>query len=222
MLGKSHVIANVCSLVMVTTAVQAISKLGGNEFFDTVAAPAARYVMDVMSTMGPVSKPIVVCVGLVCFLLGTLLPDIDSEGSLIGRHLHLPIEHRTWTHTIWVVAAFFAMGFVCSPFWWLALGYFLHLFWDALSVGGVCWCYPFSDYRSYGNGARVKRNHKVRIYRVGKASEYVLLTLLVMAALLTLVMAVQFNVWEIPYVSDWVHGAFTQVASAAENVVILG
>ena len=39
-----------------------------------------------------------------CCLIGSVAPDIDSERSLVGRHIHLPVEHRTITHALWIPA----------------------------------------------------------------------------------------------------------------------
>lgn len=106
------------------------------------------------------------------FLLGTLLPDIDSKKSILGRIMHIPVEHRTWTHTIWIPLLFFIGSIWWSVLFYVGAGYMLHLFWDNLSVCGVCYFYPITKYRKYGSsGARVKKNHRIKLYHTGKASE---------------------------------------------------
>lgn len=105
------------------------------------------------------------------FLLGTLLPDIDSKKSILGRYIYLPLEHRTWTHTIWIVLLFSVISRFCKSIWFLTLGYFLHLMEDSISTAGVCFCYPFSRYKVYPSGAKVKMGHKWKFYRAGQSSE---------------------------------------------------
>ena len=43
-------------------------------------------------------------------MLGTLLPDIDSKKSILGRFFHLPVKHRTWTHSIWPLIPLYFLG----------------------------------------------------------------------------------------------------------------
>ena len=122
------------------------------------------------------SHQILVNVGLLflvecLFLLGTLLPDIDSKKSMLGRYIYLPLEHRTWTHTIWIVLLFSVISSFCKPIWFLTLGYFLHLVEDSVSTAGVCFCYPLSRYKVYPSGAKVKMRHKWKLYRAGQSSE---------------------------------------------------
>lgn len=108
------------------------------------------------------------------FMLGTLLPDIDSKKSLLGRYIYLPIKHRRWTHTVWVLLGIFpfAVFFVYIRALWV--GYFLHLLLDAVSAAGVCWIYPIHKYIEYDSGAFVAPNHKHKWYHAGKDSEKVL------------------------------------------------
>lgn len=107
------------------------------------------------------------------FLLGSVLPDCDTKSSLVGRVVHLPIEHRTWTHSVWflipcaIFTWYFPVGF------YLLAGYFLHLLFDSMSYGGVCWFYPLSKYRTYSGGAKVKSKHWCKLYRTGQMSEAV-------------------------------------------------
>lgn len=123
-----------------------------------------------------------IAIGFLLFVIGSYLPDIDHPNSTFGRHFHLPVGHRTWTHTIYPVIAFMLCGMAFRPFLWLAIGYFGHLFWDGLSRGGVCWFNPVSGYVEYPGGAKVKKRHPVKLYRVGEPSEYVIVTILVMSA----------------------------------------
>lgn len=71
--------------------------------------------------------------------IGSLLPDIDSSTSLVGRYVPiLPslLKHRTITHTLWVAAALWA---VCEP---IAVGVLTHLLLDVLNPDGVSLFWP--------------------------------------------------------------------------------
>jgi inner membrane protein len=89
-----------------------------------------------------------------CAILGSLLPDVDSPNSSMGRILpfvSIPLErrygHRTITHS---VLALLALGFVSSPLllgWTscyaaLLLGYLSHLIADCATKSGVPLFYP--------------------------------------------------------------------------------
>lgn len=181
MLGRDHIIANTASLTMVGTGIVALSEQSSDTPFGALA-PFAQSTIATLSTLGDVPQAVVVGMCLAFFAVGTLLPDIDSEKSLLGRHIHLPVGHRTWTHSIWPCIVLAIGGFAFMPLWWALMGYAGHLFWDSLSRGGVCWFYPFSQYITYGSGAKVKRRHALKLYAVGGLSEYVLVGALVVAA----------------------------------------
>ena len=83
--------------------------------------------------------------------LGSLMPDIDSEESLIGRKLftlsffvNKLFGHRTYTHDIFLIGilAFLFAGkniFTLGFFF----GYLGHLFLDALTIAGIPCFYLF-------------------------------------------------------------------------------
>lgn len=114
---------------------------------------------------------IVVGIGIVLFFLGLVLPDIDSKTSIIGRYVHLPFKHRTWTHSLWPVIAFAVGSLWVRPLMWLAIGYLVHLFWDSISRSGVCWFYPMPGYIEYSSGAKVKKGHWLKLYSNGSVEE---------------------------------------------------
>lgn len=118
-----------------------------------------------------------ITIWIALFIIGTLLPDIDSKTSLLGRVIHIPVEHRTWTHTIWICAILIAASFFVPFVWALTVGYILHIIIDSFSTGGICWFYPISQYRMLNNGGKIKKHHK-GIYRVGKTSEAIFLLVL--------------------------------------------
>lgn len=120
---------------------------------------------------------------IVMFWIGCLLPDIDHPHSTFGQTFHIPIQHRTWTHTIWVVAALAIPAIWIPIFFWLVYAYFLHLCVDAFSRGGVCFFYPISTYLDYPSGAHVKKKHFFKVYRPGQLSEKVVCVILIIFAL---------------------------------------
>ena len=112
------------------------------------------------------------------FVLGSLLPDIDSKGSALGRYVHLPVKHRTLTHTVWIVALLVLLGIRLRAFIWLALGYFFHIFYDGLSNAGIAWFWPLSRYITYPSGAVIKKGFRFKLYKTGEASEAVVVYLI--------------------------------------------
>lgn len=190
MLSKSHIAANVCSVSLIGCCVYHVVKYYNWVFAEYVTGAGEWvYKFCVNSDFAP-AWLFYICAGLL-FLLGSILPDIDSSSSLLGRYFHLPVEHRTWTHTVWACALVFAGVFLSKLFFWLGLGYFLHLFWDSLSKGGVCWFYPISHYTTYSSGAKVKKKHILKLYKTGKTSEYVLIGVLITASMLVCA----FTIW---------------------------
>lgn len=192
MLGKNHIISNTCTLLLMASGVMVGRQLDAttilNQWIVTVTTGIYNFIVE------PQYLPalVVIPLSIIFFYFGTLLPDIDSETSILGRYIHVPIEHRTWTHTLWIVIIFVFIGLTFRPILWLAVGYLLHLFWDNLSVGGVCFLYPMVGYRTYGRGAKIKKGHILKVYRVGSASEYVVITVLIMTTLFTLYHTVTF------------------------------
>lgn len=72
-------------------------------------------------------------------MLGSILPDIDSPDSLVGRNvpiIPLLLPHRTITHTIWVTLA---LWLVCKP---VAVGCALHIILDMFNPSGVPLLWP--------------------------------------------------------------------------------
>lgn len=87
------------------------------------------------------------------FSFGTVLPDIDSEDSTIGKYIK-PISrlipHRTITHTIWAVLAIAGLAWSLESIYLfaLALGYVVHIAEDSFSEQGIRWFYPIPAFRS--------------------------------------------------------------------------
>ena len=79
-------------------------------------------------------------------LLGSVLPDIDADGSTITRILpKIPIEHRTITHSILALFAFSSLASLVSVQFGIGIfsGFLSHLFLDSMNPTGVPFFYPF-------------------------------------------------------------------------------
>ena len=184
MTGKSHLVANSCSALL---AYDGIKYLQHNpfSFFNITSDSILTPVVSFLSAGKGFNNIVFWGLAFVLFFLGTLLPDCDNDKSLLGRFIYIPVEHRTWTHTLWVVIPIFVMSIWWRVLFYLGAGYLLHLFWDSLSSCGVAYMYPITKYKSYGK-AKVKKGHIFKLYKTGKASEYVVLAFLV---ILTIVVA---------------------------------
>lgn len=91
---------------------------------------------------------------VVLFILGSVLPDIDSSGSKVGRKFGLVSEviefffgHRGFFHSIFVGLG---LGLILYGYGYkslgigLFLGYMLHLVLDAFTIHGIRFFWPFS------------------------------------------------------------------------------
>jgi membrane protein len=97
------------------------------------------------------------------YILGLLAPDCDKPYSTLGKYFYVPIEHRTWLHTAYIIIMFAILGIFIRPFIAFAIGYFIHLFFDSFSACGICWFNPFG-YKHYPNGGKVKKGHFIILY----------------------------------------------------------
>ena len=87
-------------------------------------------------------------------LIGSLLPDVDHEGSTINNLFPLThyaaklVTHRGIFHTIFApIAIGFVIGTLTQPQygWYVLIGYLSHLASDSLTKLGVNWLYPFTE-----------------------------------------------------------------------------
>lgn len=201
MRGKSHIATNVATIALADGIIAITSNAFNNDIYQELHSLVMwRLLIETDSTTAQIIVSIVsfiICTAL--FILGSLFPDIDQEKSTIGKICHLPIKHRTWTHTIWVVLIFALISIKLKCMIWFTLGYTLHIFYDSLSKGGICWFYPISQYRTWSSGAQVKKNHKIYLYRTGETSEIIttMLVVLMGASIFTynIISTVQTNGW---------------------------
>ena len=161
----------------------------------TVTMSGARACADTVANglwHGPFARfGIPYCVAVAAgILLGSLLPDLDHEKSILGRFVHINVPHRTWTHAIWWPVVLMLLG-PCNLFlFWIGAGWLWHEVWDNASKAGDCFFYPISRpivyaINSHGQvyrakkgtnparSFRIKKNHKAWLYRAGQLSEKV-------------------------------------------------
>lgn len=119
---------------------------------------------------------------VVLFWIGSLLPDIDSKGSILGRHVHVPGPHHGITHTDWFLAVLLLLSFsgYTRVLFWLWLGAVLHCWIDGLSQAGRVRFYPLGRYKTVslpngGGACVVTAGNRQGLYRVGQLSETVML-----------------------------------------------
>lgn len=155
MTGKQHIVAGTTLTVLTVAAYENVKYNWTNDRVVDMITNIKEFVIPQNMLLIPVC--------LIFLVLGFLLPDCDSQKSMLGRFFYVPIEHRTWTHTIWVILLFSIIGIFFKPFFCLAFGYFTHLLVDSPSRCGVCWLYPISKYKNYGH-AKIKKGHFVYLY----------------------------------------------------------
>ena len=118
MLGRNHIIVNMAGAAAITSTLETVGiiDLSGTEM------------------IGPIAL----------FVIGSILPDCDSRGSLINQTIHTPIpylvKHRGVLHSI---PCLFLLLFLCIPFPTL-LRYFsviwgIYLWTDVLSMAFSFW-----------------------------------------------------------------------------------
>lgn len=186
MKNRNHIVANVCSGIILYTLSDFIIGVESNfslpsTYFKINISMIQNFLIKLREYLfGFDDFYLLIC--LLLFLLGSVLPDIDSPTSVLGRYVHLPIEHRTWTHTAYALIPLVGLSILFRPCIWLFLGYFGHLFWDSFSRGGICWFNPVTGYLLYPNGAKIKKGHYKYLYRVGDISETIIVFLLMLTS----------------------------------------
>ena len=183
MKGINHIVTGVSTAVIVDTTLRAVSYETGFDIYNSICQFTEwQLVSETTSqTEQVLFTALVYLINVVLFVIGCLLPDMDQENSLFGRMLYVPVTHRTWTHTVWFITLFAIPAIFARCFIWTVYGCILHIFYDSLSKGGICWFYPISKYRKWTSGAQVKKNHKIYLYRTGEMSEAIFVTFIILA-----------------------------------------
>lgn len=85
---------------------------------------------------------------IIGLILGSLLPDIDTPHSILGRYniFSYFMSHRGITHTLLGLAifSFLVYGIFPNTAKGFIFGYYLHLLMDFLTPQGIMWLYPFN------------------------------------------------------------------------------
>ncbi len=130
-------------------------------------------------------------------LLGSLLPDADSDKSLLGRHLPdgWAGPHRGITHTNWVLLGLLLPGLLFEPLrplLWLFWGALLHDVVDGWSRAGRAAWWPLGRWRevSHGGTTMIVVDGRRSLYRAGQVSEAVVLVGLLAASAALLLVSV--------------------------------
>lgn len=176
MRGSNHSIMNLVTAGFIGVTGFFIANTDSPDFLKTTVIASKDFLID-NSDMPLVFYGAIV---FVMYLIGSILPDIDHPYSKIGKIIHLPVKHRTWTHAIWIPVCLLITGIFFRWVFWLGLGYFFHLFWDSFSVSGVDWFYP-----------KKNKNHKIKLYRTSQTSEYITVSVSVAIFLLYAVFVAQ-------------------------------
>ena len=156
MKGDQHLITGAAVATFSVAAYQQITNSWSN-------ANAVDLVINLKNFIVP-ENIILGTVAILLYIIGLLAPDCDSPNSTLGRFIYIPVEHRTWLHTLWFVITFLIIGIFFRPFIAFMLGYLVHLIFDSPSKCGICWLYPISKYKKYPNGGKVKKGHVVILY----------------------------------------------------------
>lgn len=182
MLGKNHILATTSTGL---AGLYGLYHLNQNVDMDSWQGTFVQVFTDTIGVSNAMDRFSLITVLVICTLgliLGSLLPDIDSKNSILGRYVPFMediIGHRGITHTIWVISLLFLGAYFVSNLfvWMVAFGYFFHVLQDSFSRQGVAWIYPLGKgYRSYGN-AKIKEGFHIPIYRVGSPTESLIVML---------------------------------------------
>jgi len=92
---------------------------------------------------------------LIIFILGTIMPDIDTPTSFLGRRFKLfgwLFLHRGIFHSVWMLLVLSLIVWIASPMAGTAfgLGYGLHLLLDAFNHAGIRPFHPLSKLKIKG------------------------------------------------------------------------
>lgn len=193
MTSKNHLGIGTCAAIVAVTGLNDLQQKLLTQNHKTVFTDHYSYFMtklhltDIPQHNFTTYTIIFMLAAITLYLIGCILPDIDTERSYISKLCRksvifawLPLifnswRHHYWTHTCYFVLVVLPLGYLVpymTLFVFLGLGYFVHLIVDSFGRKGVCWFIP--NYIVYPNGGEVKKNHKIKLYRTNRTSEWVL------------------------------------------------
>ena len=165
MRGKCHVTTGIVTAGVVADTLFLMNNSEIDSISYNISEIAKKFLLD----DGNLPTIVFLAVSILLYLLGTLLPDIDYPYSTIGKIVHIPIEHRTWTHAVWIPAGLCLAGIIWRPLFYLGMGMIVHIFWDAFSASGISWLYPIKN-----------KHHIFKVYDTGHFSEYVFVACIIL------------------------------------------
>lgn len=193
---KNHMITNTCTLVSLPLVCYHISNIFSkfifedyyiiesfmnNSFFQSFLLTDNLKLNSIMYLYSPIGVFNYFPILLIFYYIGTIFPCIDSYDKIVNfirkKIISFNIKTCEFFHNIWFIFVLTIILVCCNnimiklSIWFFNMGYFFHLFYDNLSVYGLCWTYPFSKYKIYSNNKRVKKRHKLRFYNTGTKSE---------------------------------------------------
>lgn len=182
MMGRNHLLSHTATAAIATNTAFYFGQYQGR-FADIIQPLGQKPLAWFASAVTDMPYGLGYGLAAVLFMVGSLLPDVDSPNSMLGRKFHLPIGHRTWTHSVWFFVPLVVASIFLPILSYLTVGYGLHLFMDAFSRCGVAFFYPFSKYLTYPSGAMVKKNHHLKLYRTKHWTELLTVAVLVIGAI---------------------------------------
>ena len=186
MLGKNHIVTSeACALGLAFTLLNPLKFIESVPLLQIIRVEVMNHFFDL--GFSHIYLQAAIIFALVYF--GALLPDIDSNTSILGRYVHLPLEHRGFTHSFYFLLPFLIIGYFNAYVLWIAFGIFTHLLMDSFSYAGNCWFNYKTGYIRYGSGAIVKKKHLFKLYRVGKVSEGFVVAIVIVLNLLLVYIA---------------------------------
>lgn len=189
MMGRNHLVTGVCALEHLWAISVLVENTKNRFLIQGLDVVMERFEIKLqLSLPWNIYLPMFP-IFLAVYFVGILFPDVDNPNSILGRIIHIPVEHRTWIHAVYLYIATGIAGIFIHPaFLWFTLGVFVHLFWDNFSKMGNCWFYKLlSDYREYPNGAKIKKGNHLVLYKAGEWTEYLVTFIVVMLTIMSFI-----------------------------------
>lgn len=180
MRDSNHIITGVSTAIVLTESYLLLQSCSENTLSYRLSSGIHHVITDTVLPMW-----FYFFIGIVLYLLGVILPDVDSPYSMIGKKLYIPIEHRTWLHSIWFVIPFAVGSIWVRVLCFLSFGIFIHLFFDSFSRSGIQWFYPFRRKQNK------KSSHILKLYHTSHVSEYVFVGIVVLLTIVYSVFTIQ-------------------------------
>lgn len=189
MLGRTHMITTTATGLFGLYGLRELNQMDLSDVWYGNSVEAFTELIRFDLGRSGFSLLLMLLIGTAGLLLGSLLPDIDSKRSILGRYVPFVedlVGHRTITHTVWVIALLIGLAYYADLFfvWMIVFGYIGHVIQDSFSVQGIAWFYPLgSGYQSFSGGGSIKKGFHIGLYRVGSGVEMGIFVLMVVLQL---------------------------------------